>query len=61
MEIIKCSMCRKMFITNSACDNDEIRAYDSWYCSRCTDGMRSAFNEVIKFERAVRKGGKCED
>ena len=56
MEIIECRMCRAMFITNSACDNDEIRTCDNWYCSRCTDGMRLTFNAVIKFERAVRKG-----
>lgn len=49
-----------MFITNSACDYDEIKTCDSWYCSRCTDGMRSTFNAVIKFERAVRKDEEYE-
>ena len=61
MEIIECRMCRAMFITNSACDNDEITMGRFWYCPYCTDRMRTGFDVLIKFEPAARGDEEYED
>ena len=61
MEIIECRMCRAMFITNSACDYDEIMIGRFWYCPYCTDRMRTGFDVILKFERAARWGEEYED